>query len=1363
MSEDLGMTEAWGHEAEEPNWDEEAQRPPSTTQASRLLEALSSADDMECLQALSQLAVELSMVQEDSISNYPIPHLIPLLVQCLQRDSIPDLMLYAITCIINLLDTLPNLAKVFVTSGAIPAICSKLTSLDFIDLAEGAIKALEKLGYESAQVILQEGVLSTLVELIYFFDVDTQKRIMRVLTMLGATATNQELFTQYVEPALPSLMPHLNSDEGSPLTEFALQFFHVLIDAVGESGESPGIRADCLYEKGLLTSLIELLQTRLDLTGKVFGVLERMATNSANVAEGLLNFGIISYISQNMGHEIKDFDKIKEALGLINALLPEQSSEDFQFRIDFYRSNPQFVDSMAELVIPRVLSSFDKIDHRSIKNKSLKAFDSLLTLGTVETLTALIDPTVFASFVQELLYSSDRSALRISLNIVLTAYNKLPSQFVKHFVREGVVEKLKELSKPPIREENEKPHSIKTLLVDHGVPEGSPLFDHIVSTMEEQGEARPRTPESIETRRSRMGTELKRTYTTPLTVKSVLEKHNIRKELLAEKKPWEQVRSHNDIFKQAKQCLKLHEQCGEASESSILIQLTAICHKLDTGDSVPALEDLKVIFEDHEGVTSSEVFQSQLPASLFKWLSLDSANARLLKETLPQLTLCKLVKLLILSLKFTESFTVNVRESRGNPIHSLAAIASNSVIVIRFQDEASDDQELLERQSHFANNQELQVNVQLFQTLETIAEKLLSFSKPEELQNLFVQPSGYGMKRKFAEQKKRESRQIEGFDVTQALRELGMSEVQEDLVKDMEAQHKQEVIEQMIKSSQEDAEAEREELARHMAEIVINSRPLPNLQVEFTHEGKPLSNWTFISALLSTARGEEKVILDFKYVPKQMGYPTAYVDSEDSYRQCITEACEVGLPPSSEVYGVLRLIKLLNILNSTIKFSIPSDTFYSAKLSSSIARQSEEANMMLTDTSPEWVNSILRSCQFLFPFELRLNVLRRTNFTGLAIQQMLSSYRGRAQVEPIGKRKFTIKRTDVLQEALRIFNDPRSIRNFTLEFDYAGEEGTGLGPTLEFYFVLSKEVRSMPVWRNTGEETGLFPAPSSKGESAFWESLGRMIGKALADDRLLELPLSPVLWKLIFRKPIQFSDLEHVDRALAIHLRELLEATRADTDAEPISFRGSSIDDLHLNFTVPGYEAIELKPEGSKIAVQASNLSEYIDLVAMSTLLQTPQAEAIRLGLNSIIDLSKLEFMDEFEIETLLCGSNQEDWDQAVLHEALVPAHGYTKTSETFLNLITAMQGFNSEEQRLFLSFVTGSPRLPIGGFKSLSPPLTVVKKDPTLPGGVPDQYMPSVMTCQNYLKLPDYSSPAVLHRNLLYAMQEGRETFHFS
>ena len=67
-----------------------------------------------------------------------------------------------------------------------------------------------------------------------------------------------------------------------------------------------------------------------------------------------------------------------------------------------------------------------------------------------------------------------------------------------------------------------------------------------------------------------------------------------------------------------------------------------------------------------------------------------------------------------------------------------------------------------------------------------------------------------------------------------------------------------------------------------------------------------------------------------------------------------------------------------------------------------------------------------------------------------------------------------------------------------------------------------------------------------------------------------------------------------------------------------------------------------------------------------------------------------------------------------------------------------------------------------IAGFKSLTPIFTVVCR-PSEPPYLPDDYLPSVMTCVNYLKLPDYSTVDVLRERLAVAIKEGQGAFHLS
>lgn len=116
--------------------------------------------------------------------------------------------------------------------------------------------------------------------------------------------------------------------------------------------------------------------------------------------------------------------------------------------------------------------------------------------------------------------------------------------------------------------------------------------------------------------------------------------------------------------------------------------------------------------------------------------------------------------------------------------------------------------------------------------------------------------------------------------------------------------------------------------------------------------------------------------------------------------------------------------------------------------------------------------------------------------------------------------------------------------------------------------------------------------------------------------------------------------------------------------------------------------------------------------------------------------------------------------------------------SRSVRNLLQVMSELTLAERRDFLQFVTGSPKLPIGGkhfipvfislanmypgFKSLNPMFTVVCRPSEAPY-TSDDFLISVMTCQNYVKLPDYSDMDVLRQRLLKAITEGQGAFHLS
>ena len=118
-----------------------------------------------------------------------------------------------------------------------------------------------------------------------------------------------------------------------------------------------------------------------------------------------------------------------------------------------------------------------------------------------------------------------------------------------------------------------------------------------------------------------------------------------------------------------------------------------------------------------------------------------------------------------------------------------------------------------------------------------------------------------------------------------------------------------------------------------------------------------------------------------------------------------------------------------------------------------------------------------------------------------------------------------------------------------------------------------------------------------------------------------------------------------------------------------------------------------------------------------------------REGFNSVFPLASLGMFYPDELDQIFCGTVQTftPWDFKMLSDSCKPAHGFTLESTAIVQLFEILASYNQDEQRAFLQFVTGTcsyshafihlfyvlgcPRLPIGSFKSLTPPLTIVKK----------------------------------------------------
>jgi len=185
-------------------------------------------------------------------------------------------------------------------------------------------------------------------------------------------------------------------------------------------------------------------------------------------------------------------------------------------------------------------------------------------------------------------------------------------------------------------------------------------------------------------------------------------------------------------------------------------------------------------------------------------------------------------------------------------------------------------------------------------------------------------------------------------------------------------------------------------------------------------------------------------------------------------------------------------------------------------------------------------------------------------------------------------------------------------------------------------------------------------------------------------------------------------------------------------------------------------ESKELKPGGASLVVTAANKQEYVKLLCEQYLVGNARAE-FQCLLQGFWDMLPLALLRKKKIsprELALLISGCPDLDPATWknHTVLCNVQRAPDVISWFWEVV---EGWKLEERAKLLHFVTGSSRLPSGGFGKLDPKFKIQ----IVPG--PSTNLPQSHTCFNTLDLPKYSSKEELKGKLALAVEE--EGFGFA
>uniref|UniRef100_A0A8D1S3P3 E3 ubiquitin-protein ligase HACE1 n=1 Tax=Sus scrofa TaxID=9823 RepID=A0A8D1S3P3_PIG len=165
--------------------------------------------------------------------------------------------------------------------------------------------------------------------------------------------------------------------------------------------------------------------------------------------------------------------------------------------------------------------------------------------------------------------------------------------------------------------------------------------------------------------------------------------------------------------------------------------------------------------------------------------------------------------------------------------------------------------------------------------------------------------------------------------------------------------------------------------------------------------------------------------------------------------------------------------------------------------------------------------------------------------------------------------------------------------------------------------------------------------------------------------------------------------------------------------------------------------------------------AEYVQLVTelrMTRAIQ-PQINAFLQGFHMFIPPSLIQLFDEYELELLLSGMPEIDVSDWIKNTEYTS--GYEREDPVIQWFWEVVEDITPEERVLLLQFVTGSSRVPHGGFANIMGgsglqnfTIAAVPYTPNL--------LPTSSTCINMLKLPEYPSKEILKDRLLVALHCG-------
>ncbi|KAH7636366.1 nedd4-like protein e3 ubiquitin-protein ligase wwp1-like protein [Dermatophagoides farinae] len=335
--------------------------------------------------------------------------------------------------------------------------------------------------------------------------------------------------------------------------------------------------------------------------------------------------------------------------------------------------------------------------------------------------------------------------------------------------------------------------------------------------------------------------------------------------------------------------------------------------------------------------------------------------------------------------------------------------------------------------------------------------------------------------------------------------------------------------------------------------------------------------------------------------------------------------------------------------------------------------------------------------------------------------------------------KVQVSRNNIFEDSFHAIMrvQPHELRR-RLFITFKSEEGLDYGGIArEWFFLLSHEVLN-PMYclfeyaSKNNYSLQINPASSVNPDHLLnFGFIGRFIAMALFHGKFIYSGFTLPFYKRMLGKKLVMKDIESIDPEFYNSLKWIKENSVEECGLELY---------FSVDFEVLGQiQSHDLCEGGADKRVDDSNKEEYLRLMTdwRFSRGQEEQTKAFLDGFNEVLPLEWLHYFDERELELLLCGMQKidiDDWQRNTIYRH------YTRNSRQIIWFWQFVrEECDNEKRARLLQFVTGTCRVPVGGFAELmgsnGPQRFCIEKVGK------ENWLPRSHTCFNRLDLPPYKS----------------------